>query len=413
MRGRPTSTDRLGAIQSARAIAALIVVFVHAIDAARRLGGPGVGVFAAFPNLAVFGGSGVDLFFVISGFVMTHTLVHGGADHRSMHFFRRRITRIVPLFLLVSLAFLVLNPYDDVFAWQSIFYSATVLPVFDLSGYHAPALYVGWTLGFEFAFYTIVAAASARGGGRRAVPLLLGLTIIAGLAGLLYEPRWAPLRLLANPLQFEFALGVALWLAFDLGWLRGRGAVARLVGATMLLLGCAFGIALPLTSHYADAVAGSSGLARTLDWGLPWALILAGMLTAPIGATRLSGGLRRIGDASYSIYLVHPFAVALAWRAASSAWLTGTFIFIGAAMVASVLLGMAVHHWLEQPLLRAFAARQNHRSGAAGRCAVAAGVAERPASVPARSASTVRPAALTSAKPPSIAIVSGSPFSVR
>lgn len=97
------------------------------------------------PNLTTFGASGVDLFFVISGFVMAQSLATGGTT--PSRFLAARWRRIVPLFVLMSGVYILLCP--DPIAPPSLIETVTILPLFDGSSYHAPALFVGWTLGFE------------------------------------------------------------------------------------------------------------------------------------------------------------------------------------------------------------------------------------------------------------------------
>ncbi len=360
---RAVPPTRLEAIQIGRAIAALMVVGVHSVDAARR---GGLGDLAdTWPALAVIGSSGVDLFFVISGFVMAHVIAGSGAAPGICDFLGRRIERIVPLFLLVSVAFILVDPFGEPFAWQSIAYSATILPVFDGQGYHAPVLFVGWTLGFEFAFYALVAIAlsgAAHAAPRRAVWRLLWLTIGAALVGLIIQPGWAPLRLIANPLQAEFALGVGLWLLFDAGSLPRWAGVTTIVGVAVLLSEVAFGVGVPMSAHFSEAVSGISGPARLIDWGLPWALVLAGLIgRTPSGAVaRL---LCRIGDSSYSLYLTHVFAMAMAVWLAGADGFRQPVIFVGLAVGFALALGFAVHRYIERPLIAAFAARRRAPGG--------------------------------------------------
>lgn len=101
-------TDRLDSVQILRGVAAMAVVFNHAaiwlvhdpsIDMPRSL-------LAPIPAFAEFGGFGVDLFFVISGFVMTLGAGRFAGRRGALMFLAQRFVRVAPLFYLFSLVML-------------------------------------------------------------------------------------------------------------------------------------------------------------------------------------------------------------------------------------------------------------------------------------------------------------------
>jgi exopolysaccharide production protein ExoZ len=97
---------RLGSVQMMRGIAALLVVLLHALDAAERANGSiRVPLMGPFDDM---GASGVDLFFVISGFVMT--LGIDGRDRSPAVFMKDRAIRILPLLWILSCLFLIVVP---------------------------------------------------------------------------------------------------------------------------------------------------------------------------------------------------------------------------------------------------------------------------------------------------------------
>ena len=340
---------RIEPVQWLRGVAASLVLFDHALNTLARDGGDAA---LAIPNLATFGASGVDLFFVISGFVMAQslaTLPQRGAAA----FLKARWLRIVPLFVVMSAAYLVV--LGAPVAWQSMLMTLTVLPVFDTSGYHVPLLWVGWTLGFEFAFYAIVAVAAALPGDRRVLHLFT-LTMAAALGGLVVHPPWAPLRLLANPLLLEFALGVAVWLVWRKAWMQRCAPAALVTGIALLAVGLAVGMGLPVNVHYDGAANGSAGLARTWTWGLPWALVMAGMLGEQRCGT-VSAALRAIGNASYATYLVHPAVLILAGRHLDLTTFPPAAA-IAMLILAATVAGMTIHAAIERPLLRVMQRRR-------------------------------------------------------
>ncbi len=339
------SSARIAPIQWLRALAATLVLVVHASDMIDSGPVATTGKFVpSVPNLAVFGASGVDLFFVISGFVMAHSL--STADRDPWRFLAMRWLRIVPLFACVSAVYMTIM--HDPLTLEAALMSITVLPVFDGAGYHTPALYTGWTLGFEFVFYALVACAMRS--SRYRIATLLALTVTMALAGLFVRPGWAPLRLLFNPLLLEFALGVLVWTAWN-GGLTARMATPALVaGIALLAIWLCFGLGPSVAANNDAAAMGISGFARTWTWGLPWTLVVVGLIDTPPGG-RLEPIVARIGDASYSTYLTHPCLLALLWMVGRSLPVLSPIMFAGGFVIAATLLGLVVHRWIERPFL--------------------------------------------------------------
>jgi len=352
------SAQRVTPVQWLRALAATIVVAAHAANLVDA--GP-VRITGAFipsvPNLAVVGISGVDLFFVISGFVMAQSLATAPRD--PWGFLVQRWRRIVPLFALASIAYILVATEPQ--PVEAMLMSITVLPLLDGASYHQPSLYVGWTLGFEFAFYALVALAmTARHHRTR---WLLVATFTVALIGCIVQPGWAPVRLLFNPMQLEFAFGLLVWIAWRRGIATPVAAIAMVSGIALLAIGIAFGLGPAVSGDVQAAVAGTSGLARSWTWGLPWALVLLGVIDTP-GGGRFDRIVARIGDASYSTYLVHPCLIALLWRIGGVLPDCPASVFVALFVMLSTVAGLIVHRWIERPLLRILA-RQRKAPAAA------------------------------------------------
>jgi exopolysaccharide production protein ExoZ len=339
------SGGRIASIQGLRAVAATMVLVVHAALAIREARLPATGQFMpSIPNLTFVGAGGVDLFFVISGFVMAHSL--STTDANPQTFLAARWLRIAPLFALVSATYLLLLGASPTLG--SLSTTLTLLPVFDGPVYHSPLLQVGWSLGFEAAFYILVAV--VLGATRDRIHLLLALTLAAALTGLFVHPDWAPLRLMLNPLQLEFALGILVWMGWRRDITRRIAAPALVTGILLFAIGVAFGLGTQIDVGIESAVDGTSGLARTWTWGVPAALIMIGTIdTVPRG--RIATWLGRIGDASYSTYLTHPVLLALIAIGLPYLPVLHPVITASAFVVASTLLGLIVHAHVERPLL--------------------------------------------------------------
>lgn len=168
---------RYDSIQALRGIAALLVVFFH-FRSLFNLPNYPLG-----DNLFSYGGTGVALFFIISGFVM------GLPDYRPglnsmLEFSIKRIARIVPLYLIASIAWcyvtipdfrLISTSQDNIELIKSLFF-------YPLSNDHAPMygakLFVGWTLNYEIFFYGIVALSILFKFPKLAILLFFGTTLI-------------------------------------------------------------------------------------------------------------------------------------------------------------------------------------------------------------------------------------------
>lgn len=351
-------SDRLASIQWLRGLAAMLVVANHASMLALENSAPHArAVQSSLLNLAYLGGIGVDLFFIISGFVMALTARRFAGVPGALHFLLQRYNRIAPLYYLLC-AVLVLEAARSgtPIAQRELMNSLTFVPWFDFDTYSWPVHYLGWTLAFEFVFYGIVAVLIATGFAHRPRSIL-AVTLVLPTAGLVFGGDWVPWQMLTSPLMWEFALGVLLYIGHCRGHVGHRG---RLRPALPLLLAAAFAAALlpaftdwPVILNAATRQFDHAGATwRFVCWGLPAFVIVACCLSLPGRAESRAGRLLlALGDASYSIYLTHLFVVRLALEAIERLGLDPV-----AAMVAVLVLappvGLLAYRWLERPLLR-------------------------------------------------------------
>ncbi len=326
-------------VQVMRAVAALAVALLHTLHDVGMLY-PG---HTAPPQLQ----AGVDIFFVISGLIMVYASHPGwGQEGAAAAFLQRRIARILPLYWATTLLFLCVSTLlpgalnSAAPGMAEILASFAFLPWMRSDGLLVPVYSLGWTLNYEIFFYAVFAVALAS--RSRAVPMLVALMIGAlVVAGLLLRPTAAPLVVWTSPLMLEFLFGVAL------GVMRLRGVA---LPAWLRALLFAAGAALLA----GDVLAAWAG--RAVAWGLPAALLMAGVVLGP--EPRLNGRLARLavllGDASYALYLLHPFAV----RAARLGWgklhllPLGAAGFIACCLLLACLLAVAVHRLFERPMTR-------------------------------------------------------------
>ena len=336
----------LVSLQVLRAVAALLVLVHHAghdADAiAARTGVPALRLDRAFDF-----GFGIHLFFVISGFIMLRTARGYGSARGAATFMARRLVRVVPLYWLMTSCVLLgaavapglLNAPPGGAA--VVLGSYAFVPVPRVDGTIQPVLGQGWTLDYEMFFYGLFALAMLL--PRRAA--LAGLAAaLVGLVvtGRLVEPPIAALAVWTDGLLLEFLFGLALGLAAERGVAVGAaGAVAAVV------LGAAAAVALgPATGRFGSVPAWMAG-------GLPAALVVGGCVLGP--RWRAAPALwipLLVGDASYSLYLSHPFAVRLlrnAWLAAAPS-ATAPWLYLAVACLAAILGGLALHRWVERPM---------------------------------------------------------------
>ncbi len=171
-------------VQVLRAVAALLVVIVH-LEALTKIAGLPQGV-------TISGNSGVDLFFVISGLIMVVTTAE--RPQSSYRFLRNRITRIVPLYWLITLSVAVIALIAPALLQSTtaslpqIVKSLAFIPYHRPDGVMQPVVFVGWTLNYEMMFYIIFAIGMLL---PRTAGLVFSLIVIgiATVAGQLAPPR--------------------------------------------------------------------------------------------------------------------------------------------------------------------------------------------------------------------------------
>jgi exopolysaccharide production protein ExoZ len=337
--GRSATGSKLNSIQYVRAVAASVVVLAHSANSL-------LGRTSHLINLD-YGAYGVDIFFVVSGFVMYYTTFATGI--RPSAFFVKRLIRIFPLYFVLStlmFALVALSPASfnkespDLLAYfESILFIPHWNPrLHDLE----PIIGPGWTLNYEMFFYLLFAASlflRKRFGALILLPVIGALVVL----GRLY-PIENPLFITyTSPLMLEFCLGIVVAAVF----INPTQASLRWPIMLMVLLGAS--TAYLYAFHAASS--GSEEL-RPLFVGLPCALlVLALVLTERCGRLPTFAFLALVGDASYSLYLVHTFVLGFAqhfWqRFVGINTVPAHALFITIVLVASVVTALLVYRLLE------------------------------------------------------------------
>jgi peptidoglycan/LPS O-acetylase OafA/YrhL len=331
-------------VQALRAFAALSVAFVHIAHDDIGNGGDPAGLFKAITKFFPWD-AGVDVFFVISGFVIVHSSAGlfarvGGAAA----FLRRRLARIVPLYWIMTTAFvavLLLSRADihgDIGGPVYIAASYLFLPWPRPDGVMQPALGLGWTLNYEMFFYLLFTPFLVF--ARRPAVIGAGILLCALVAlGPVLSANSRQLAFWCDPIIMEFVFGMEIALIVSMRIVLPFAARALLVLAA-------------IAAFHLDA----DGVGvRPIIYGLPaMALVAAATLGPDRGILgRVEKILVRLGDASYAMYLVHPFIMrgfTVLWhRIHARNELTGT-IYVVAGLAVAQILALLINATLERNL---------------------------------------------------------------
>ncbi|MBV9833513.1 MAG: acyltransferase [Alphaproteobacteria bacterium] len=292
------------------------------------------------------GNAGVDLFFVISGFIM---IVSSRSLARQADGWRRfiwlRVVRIVPMYWLSTLTKLALvvaipelarHTYPT--TWNTIA-SFLFIPSLDGMGVARPVLAVGWTLSFEMFFY--IAFAAALYFAIDAVIAVGLLMVVLSLVSLTAQPDWPTFTNLASPFLLEFVFGMIV----------GRVFLQKRFDGAPPLLAILIGVAglAGLAVLPADG-----GWQRATIWGGAACVTLCGALMAErwLGQ-RLPKLPTETGEASYSLYLTHGFILPVIGVALGKSGLTGLalgVVLTVTGVVFSVVVALVVFSAVEAPI---------------------------------------------------------------
>lgn len=336
----------IGGLQMLRGVAATLVVLFH-LQAASVFEGHDPGILRWF----VRGEVGVDVFFVLSGFVMFHAMA--GRRHLGAGWFlRQRFWRIVPPYwVALGLTLLAMAGLGllrgDWSEWPGparLVTSVLLLPMPD----HVMA--IAWTLTVEGLFYLLFAATYFRWGPKGAIAALGAWALVT--VALTYLNLGLPpvFGLILYSGAAEFLFGALIALAIGRGW--RAGAVPALI------LG-AIGLGLVVT----ETVTFAAG--RIWVAGLPSAALVYGLAA---GGWRMPGWTLVWGEASYLLYLLHLLVFSIAGtllRMAGVAPYGSVAVMLGLGALA-IAVSVAATLWVERPYLRWAKGKAGVRQSAAG-----------------------------------------------
>lgn len=326
-------------IQYLRGLAALLVVYTHLDTQILRLSADG-----GLPHAAI-GAWGVDIFFVISGFIMYIAAID--IDARPCDFLLRRAIRIVPLYwaltaLIVAVAciapaLLSSTRLDASHVLASFLFLPWPNPAFEGDW---PVLIPGWTLNYEMYFYAAVAIGLLA--PRRLRVILTSAIVIGVLVAVQIAQPTGPVSFYGDDIVIEFLFGLLAGYMFT---------KVKPLGAPLgvFLIGLSFCLVVWMATM--------TSVPRAVAYGIPALMLVLGSLQLEAMAKRavLRPALF-LGDVSYSLYLTHVIALPM---------VTLIFIRLGAqydldlapaypfaAALWALLLAALVHLTIEKPLTR-------------------------------------------------------------
>lgn len=344
-------------VQVLRAVAATLVVWIHAQE---LIAGQN-----AIPDWAeTFGYGGVDMFFVISGFIMVRTTQ--GKNIGPFTFMKKRMLRILPMYYVFTLstvfaAMLIPEAFNSTRAeFSQIAKSMLFIPFEKTEGRVYPLYYLGWTLNFEMLFYAIFSLSLFLAKPARLLAITAVLIALAAVGSKVVNltDYGVTAYFYTRPILLDFVFGMFIaWLFSTKARVVGPAPWCLLIAGTIWFVfgGVLFPVAALPIAPITDTV---------LRFGVPSALIVAGVVGLEQAGFRIGNSLmRQSGDASYSIYLAHYFFVAGVIVVADRLALgeSGRAMLLPVTMMAALAFGFVTHHLLERPLAGDFGSY--HRLG--------------------------------------------------
>jgi exopolysaccharide production protein ExoZ len=321
-------------IQFLRAVSAILVIFFHLAP-----------IYVAL-KIPQFGGGGVDIFFVISGFIMARTRQMNSMSAAS--FLSNRIKRIVPLYWIVTLFVfglstfspgLMKSPHTSI---SELVQSLLFIPFSKDGAITGPVLFLGWTLNYEMMFYLIFSVSFLY---PKKIGLNFAILCIFFLVsvGQFSSPIMPIAKFYTDPIMLEFCYGIIIAISYDLipyhASIHSKALVFLLSLTSLLMV-----ILMPVLWR---------DIARPLLSGIPAAMLVSCVLILEKWNLCIrSASALLLGSASYSIYLLHIFVAELAIKTFYKVQLNAVenLIFLIFWFVAAIGFGIFAFVKIEKPI---------------------------------------------------------------
>jgi peptidoglycan/LPS O-acetylase OafA/YrhL len=342
--------NKIYSLQVFRGLAAVMVLLAHSNIMLNK---------SLFSGSFIPGYIGVDFFFVLSGFIIMLTCKKSIGSGEIATYIRKRVLRVFPPYIIyTALAFIVSYAYEQftgtrLIYWiyinaQNFLQSISLYP-FSADKTRLPILPVAWTLTHEMLFYILFAALFFI--KNKAGILLIAsawIAIIVTAPGMKASGSNYLLDTFLSSRNLEFIMGcvMAYFASHYVNW---KISVAALI--------CGLGM---LAVAWGNTLSGYS-ITTLEDWavyGIPFALII-------FGATRLERFIHNkegkvfrflvyIGDASYSIYLVHFIVIIVCKRTINDFGMEYGYIEFWVTSAIALVVSLAMYELIEEPMIRWF-----------------------------------------------------------
>lgn len=325
-------------VQLLRGFAALLVVLHHIAFKERTYGVSG------FDWLHI-GGSGVDLFFIISGFIMCYSTHDKNITFGK--FIALRVERILPLywfFTTVALAVFIVAPQvvNSSGGTTSILDSYLLIPTGNKY-----LVQNGWTLSYEFYYYFAfsVFIFLIKDRSLRYLSTVFSLCLLATL-GFVLQPEDHILKFIFSSWLYEFAMGV---ISF---YILRKYKIGTGLGTALLSIGLAL---LIYKNNNMDAFSTFPG---ALSVGVPMWLVFTGLVSLESWFKNKTNVILKfgilLGYSSYSLYLIHPFVLSPAAMILKKLHLTVPYLFGFGMLIPALASGIIGYLYLEKPMVKFF-----------------------------------------------------------
>ena len=321
-------------VQYMRAIAALLVVLHHSIE-------KGVQYNMISKSWFDIGGElGVNLFFIISGYIMCHATYNKKIDFKK--FLKARFIRILPLYWVLTTVVLVIYFISPELINSSGGTTSVIDSYFLIPSGNSYLVQNGWTLSYEFYFYFIFALGlSAVAYMKYLIPIIIIALLV--LIGVFVQFDTPILKFLTNQILLEFLLGIVIFIVFQKCSINKAISVLLIISAVALAYWSAQGMVNIYVFSYVVPLLFFIGMI-----GLESSFV---NLQQSIPSKLLEG----LGNSSYSLYLIHPFALVVVSKIL---FLFGALLpsslFLLLLIVASLVAGHLCYLLLEKNLTRFF-----------------------------------------------------------
>lgn len=253
-------------------------------------------------TIALKAGNGVDIFFVISGFIIYKSISKNNITPTS--FALNRMVRIIPAYWFYTLLVVVISynfhgviPFAEI-GLNNVLKSLAFIPVMNQQiGWYIPTLTVGWTLNFEMLFYTCVFISLLFPGNNKTFCCVLIPLVVMNLFSWLGNNESTVFLFYNDELLFEFVMGVVIAICYNNGLFRNIGVKTAITISVLSLISIFF----------------SNESKRLLQIGIPCAALIVSALCLEknIGNSTISRIASKLGDWSYSTYLSHVIIICI------------------------------------------------------------------------------------------------------